>query len=56
MGEEHLCYSVSPLNLRFFKIVYIHIIPVLGFLDLILNPKTAGQNLLARALAYADQG
>ncbi len=33
------------------KIFYIHTIPVLGFNDLILNPKTAGQNLRTRGTA-----
>ncbi len=39
-----------PQSSEILKIFYNHIIHVFGFLDLILNPKTGGQHLLARGI------
>ncbi len=58
LGGESLCQRTNipssdlPQSSDFLKQFYIYTISVLGFLDLILNPKTAGQDLLACATAY----
>ncbi len=54
--EFHSCCRPTPslgqVNVsEQIQLFYIPIIPVLGFLDLILNPKTAGQSLNASARA-----